>query len=1122
MVSGVVLEGDNSFLGTAVVQMERRQEASPTFKTERGIQSYGTVTCGITTMRHAWKTLHHALSIGPSACDGPGVHNVSGRPGNKILNQHPVDLLVVDRGNATPPDPRRRLSEDQWMVWVRKAQLHKRPKVVLESWPAAAAGWLVNPAIKARSKAWEELGYASRFHFMDSQACGGAIAQSRLMVARVVDSIAPHWEWPTLSPPTVARPMGNLLTPYGLLPRKVKSNMRNPSPALPPGGVPHSDRDPMPDVYGAHIDTPHGVRRLQVEEHVRGLGGSKGDLERVECISAKDLACTTSVFIWERLADVLTGQARSVTVGRSTTNQPTKDGPCPSGPKRSGTGTRPILTTDPKSAPEFSWEPPDLEPGSEWYERRILNLRTAAATYGTRAPLLIKEGVAALRTHRENYDKTGPKVRRLQLLWWEFPREHWDAIREGSRMGFLSAPEAVIHPNSEMDDHQLEVAEEFVDELLAIGAIGEAPGGYEPLTNTPLFCIAKPSSPGEYRVIADCKAGGQNAHMGSDPVYLNRPLHILEQMYAGGWTAVADASKFFYQFPVHPEDQPFLGITHPRTGKLYVWKGCPMGSGSSPALAGRYCLAFVRLLRERCEWFRGRATANCWWSELRDEGYDPAKGYGFSLRRADGRPAVRIWVFVDDFAIHGPDYESTAAALKAFLDLAVDVGLLVHPKKLAPPAQVQRYVGFIFDTQGSPTLRIPDDKRERGLAMATYLSGVPPERPFSRLALSVIAGTLESIADATPNRIGHTHLRATHALIHPPDHDPGRAVYYTTCTISDPVRREMLWWVRLLQSRQGRGLHCFRSGVLIPTWGDGSGTGTGGTISLPGAPMELWMGQWSPKVHHFSSNWKELSTLLLTLERLAGDPDRRVKGCTVFYFTDNTTTYYVVAGGSSRSPGLHQLVERIQWLTLELQCQIEVVHVPGVVMIDQGTDGLSRGVWVSSLHPVINQRELTRAIFAPLRPNLQLARDTATQLGIMLPLALHDWRHPWGRDLFGHVSVWFPPPELARQCIIGILESWVEVPQTTGALIFVPRTLARCWLGLSRYIQLVDTIPPQDPRLGEPHRLPIPVLVLYIAPHIPTLPVHRRMGPSSLPAGFRWHDWEAARMRELQGAYTAL
>ena len=33
-----------------------------------------------------------------------------------------------------------------------------------------------------------------------------------------------------------------------------------------------------------------------------------------------------------------------------------------------------------------------------------------------------------------------------------------------------------------------------------------------------------------------------------------------------------------------------------------------------------------------------------------------------------------------------------------------------------------------------------------------------------------------------------------------------------------------------------------KSGALVPTHGDGSGTGTGGTVLFPDQPLDTWMG----------------------------------------------------------------------------------------------------------------------------------------------------------------------------------------------------------------------------------------------------------------------------------------
>jgi len=82
-------------------------------------------------------------------------------------------------------------------------------------------------------------------------------------------------------------------------------------------------------------------------------------------------------------------------------------------------------------------------------------------------------------------------------------------------------------------------------------------------------------------------------------------------------------------------------------------------------------------------------------------------------------------------------------------------------------AGLVEYVGFLFDTRSQPTLRIPVAKRKRAFAVARYLLTTHPKRELSRLGLSVVAGTLESLSDATPSRIGHTYLRRYHSVVHP-------------------------------------------------------------------------------------------------------------------------------------------------------------------------------------------------------------------------------------------------------------------------------------------------------------------------------------------------------------------
>ncbi len=109
------------------------------------------------------------------------------------------------------------------------------------------------------------------------------------------------------------------------------------------------------------------------------------------------------------------------------------------------------------------------------------------------------------------------------------------------------------------------------------------------------------------------KRGGQNEAIGKDPVYLNRPATVLPHMYSGGYSAVGDASKFFYQFPTAAEDRQCLGVRHPGTQLLYWYLGLPMGSAKSPAISGRMGAAFIRLqLMCHPDIFSGSGVSNTW------------------------------------------------------------------------------------------------------------------------------------------------------------------------------------------------------------------------------------------------------------------------------------------------------------------------------------------------------------------------------------------------------------------------------------------------------------------------------------------------------------------------------
>jgi hypothetical protein len=104
---------------------------------------------------------------------------------------------------------------------------------------------------------------------------------------------------------------------------------------------------------------------------------------------------------------------------------------------------------------EWEWHVPDLPEGGKWYQAQVQSLEKAIEGLPNREDLY-QGGLNALAVHRHNYTDDGPQ--HLQLLWWEFPKEHHEGLREGFRMTFLVTPEGELQLNSEMDKVERAIA----------------------------------------------------------------------------------------------------------------------------------------------------------------------------------------------------------------------------------------------------------------------------------------------------------------------------------------------------------------------------------------------------------------------------------------------------------------------------------------------------------------------------------------------------------------------------------------------------------------------------------------------------------------------------------------
>jgi hypothetical protein len=238
----------------------------------------------------------------------------------------------------------------------------------------------------------------------------------------------------------------------------------------------------------------------------------------------------------------------------------------------------------------------------------------------------------------------------------------------------------------------------------------------------------------------------------------------------------------------------------------------------------------------------------------------------------------------------------------------------------------------------------------------------------------------------------------------------------------------------------------------------------------------------------------------------------------VFYFTDNMVTYDVVRRGTSRSPRLRALVRELKRMEMLHGCQLEVIHVPGDVLIDEGTDGLSRGVWNTALQ--VPRRFPVAELFAPFPLCPPLISWAYQQAGISQPSKIRTFEDldAWPRsEMLQQHCVWSLSPTVARQAFTTAALAWVESPLNSSHLFIVPRVMQRDFGRVNKHIQYLGQFDPKDLPLSSHHPCRVPLLLFYLPPHRRILapPASRRLDLPSVPRMPAWVTRQVAYMRGL-------
>jgi hypothetical protein len=240
--------------------------------------------------------------------------------------------------------------------------------------------------------------------------------------------------------------------------------------------------------------------------------------------------------------------------------------------------------------------------------------------------------------------------------------------------------------------------------------------------------------------------------------------------------------------------------------------------------------------------------------------------------------------------------------------------------------------------------------------------------------------------------------------------------------------------------------------------GDASGAGHGTSFLYTGRDtLDLTHGTWGETAANRSSNFRELGNLVRRVEQLLVE-ELIPRGTELFVFTDNFVTESVFYKGAARSCYLHGLVERLKMLQLHGGLFIHVIWIAGTRMIEQGTDGLSRGDLSTG---VLAGKDFLS--FVPLnRSALELSPKLEAWIQESLP-GRYKWKvlSPAGWYKEGHSDghfIWSPPPAVADAVLEQLCEAVISRPWNAHVFVCPAHMTYRWRKQLRKVSDLVLTI----------------------------------------------------------------
>ena len=432
-----------------------------------------------------------------------------------------------------------------------------------------------------------------------------------------------------------------------------------------------------------------------------------------------------------------------------------------------------------------------------------------------------------------------------------------------------------------------------------------------PIHTSPVGLVPKPHVPNKWRLIVDLShPKGHSVNDGISPelcslqyASVDNAVELIMQLGRHTQLVKLDLSNAYRNIPVHPDEQPLLGITW--QGAIYIDRALPFGLRSAPKIFSAVADFFTWVLY--CE------------------------GVEFLMH------------YLDDFLLLGPPNTDVALrSLERTMYMFGTMGVPIATHKTEGPSTNLVFLGIMIDT-AAYQLSLPQEKVQRLQELLVTWVG---RRSCTRKELESLLGHLSHAATVIrPGRVFLRHLFSLLSVTSNPN-------YFIR--LNAVAKADLQWWQCLLRHWNG---HSFFPPQLpsVHVYSDASGSYGCGAFQHPSGCFQL---QWPPSWVDIEITAKELVPIVVA----AALWGREWAGGHVCFHSDNEAVVSLIHKRYSKHKLLTHLLRCLFFYASYYTFHYSAVHIPG--HLNTAADALSRNNFTlfSSLFPQTHLVQVPMAV----------------------------------------------------------------------------------------------------------------------------------------------------------------